>query len=94
MIQENPLYAEAFLCDNKGALVGVYPKTTDYWQGDEDKFIQSYNDGKGSIFFSPLKFDESTNTYSIQISVPVYNWNDTIGVLVVALKNIETINYK
>ena len=28
---------ELFLCDSKGAVVGEYPKTTDYWQGDEKK---------------------------------------------------------
>ena len=82
------LYAEAFLCDNQGAVVGEYPKTSDYWQGDEDKFIQSYNNGKGRDYIGPLKFDESTQTFSVQVSVPVLNGGKTIGVLVVGLNNI------
>lgn len=82
------LYTEAFLCDNQGAVVGEYPKTTDYWQGDEDKFIQSYNNGKGRDYIGPLMFDESTQAYSVQVSVPVLYGGRTIGVLVVGLNNI------
>lgn len=82
------LYTEAFLCDNKGAVVGEYPKTTDYWQGDEDKFIRSYNNGNGRDYIGALEFDESTQTYSVQVSVPVLDDGKTIGVLVVGLKNI------
>jgi len=87
-VASSPLYMEAFLCDKKGAIVGLYPKTTDYWQGDEDKFIKSYVGGEGRIIYGPLRFDESTKTYSVQISVPVNEWNDTYGVLVVGIKNI------
>lgn len=82
------LYTEAFLCDNKGAVVGEHPKTSDYWQGDEDKFIQSYNNGEGRDYIGAVKFDESTRTYSVQVSVPVLDDGMTIGVLVVGLKNI------
>lgn len=82
------LYTEAFLCDNQGAVVGEYPKTSDYWQGDEDKFIQSFNDGMGRDYIGALKFDESTQAYSVQVSVPVLYEGKTIGVLVVGLSNI------
>lgn len=82
------LYTEAFLCDSKGAVVGEYPKTSDYWQGDEEKFIQSYNNGNGRDYIGALEFDESTQTYSVQVSVPVLDDGRTIGVLVVGLKNI------
>ncbi|MBU1341494.1 MAG: hypothetical protein KKE44_00905 [Proteobacteria bacterium] len=83
------LYVEAILCDRQGAVVGEYPKTTDYWQGDEDKFIKSYNGGDGHRFIGPLAFDDSTQTYSVQISIPVKDHKKTIGVLIVGLKNIK-----
>ncbi len=89
IVEESILYVEAFLCDKKGAIVGLFPITTDYWQGDENKFIESYGNGKGRIIFNPLSFDESTKTYSIQISIPVNDWNNTIGVLIVGIKNIQ-----
>ncbi len=83
------LYTEAFLCDNQGAVVGEYPKTSDYWQGDEDKFIQCFNNGSGKTFTGPAAFDDSTKTISVQISVPVLDKGQTIGVLIVGLKNVK-----
>lgn len=85
----NKIYVEAFLCDKQGAVVGEYPKTTDYWQGDEDKFSQSFNHGDGKTYFGPLVLDESTKTYSVQISIPVKDGQDTIGVLIVGLINVN-----
>lgn len=83
------LYVEAFLCDNQGAVVGEYPTTSDYWQGDEDKFIKSFNNGVGKLYIGPVEFDESTQTNSVQISVPVIDDGKTIGVLIVGLRNIK-----
>ncbi len=87
--QNSRLYVEAFLCDEKGAVVAEYPETTDYWQGDEEKFLKSYNSGKGQIYVGPLLFDDSTKTNSVQISIPVFDKKKTIGVLIVGLKNIK-----
>jgi hypothetical protein len=83
------LYTEAFLCDNKGAVVGEYPTTSDYWQGDEDKFIKSYNGGNGQEWIGPIEFDDSSKTVTVQISIPVKENNQTIGVLIVGLKYFE-----
>ncbi|MBA4368112.1 MAG: hypothetical protein C0403_10805 [Desulfobacterium sp.] len=89
MIENTILYAEMFLCDNQGAVVGEYPKTSDYWQGDEDKFIKCFNNGNGQVYIGPLEFDESSKTNSVQIALPVFDNGKTIGVLVVGLKNIK-----
>ena len=39
---KNPKFdiAEMMVLDKNGVLVAVFPKPTDYWQGDEDKFQQ------------------------------------------------------
>ncbi len=79
--------AELFLCDRKGAIVGEYPKTTDYWQGDEKKFIECYNGGNGKVFVGPLVYDESTKSFSVQISVPVRDGGKTIGALIAGIIN-------
>ena len=42
-------YAEIFVMDNQGANVGMTDKTSDYWQGDEAKFKESFADGKGAV---------------------------------------------
>jgi NitT/TauT family transport system substrate-binding protein len=83
------LYSEAFLCDRQGAVVAEYPKTSDYWQGDEKKFTACYNHGSGRVFEGPLEFDVSTMGYSVQISIPVKEGNETIGVLIVGVRNLK-----
>ncbi len=87
-VLDNRLYTEAFLCDDQGVVVGEFPKTSDYWQGDEGKFLKSFNDGNGQIYIGPIEFDESSGEISVQISVPVLSEGETVGVLIVGLKNI------
>lgn len=85
-VQRNATYGEAFLTDNKGANVAAYPATSDYWQGDEEKFTASYNSGSGKVFVGPIEFDDSSKTHAAQISVPVMDGRKTIGVLIVGVK--------
>lgn len=77
--KENKFVIEAFVMDNKGANVGMTNKTSDYWQGDEEKFIKCYNNENGTTFYGKVAFDESTQTYLIQVSVPVVDGGKTIG---------------
>ncbi len=88
-IQRSTSFNEAFLTDNQGANVAAFPATSDYWQGDEDKWSNSFNGGGGQIFVGALEPDESTNTVAAQVSAPVLDRGKTIGVLVVGV----TINY-
>ena len=76
-----PYYAEIFVMDNLGANVAMSDKTSDYWQGDEAKFIKSYNGGKGDIFVDEVKFDDSTQNYLVQVSVPVKDGDKVIGAI-------------
>ena len=81
----NPSLNEAFLTDNQGANVAAYPATSDYWQGDEEKWTASFNDGAGKLFLGPVERDESTNTLAVQVSAPLFHQGETIGVLVVGV---------
>lgn len=85
-VTRNPTYGEAFLTDNQGANVAAYPATSDYWQGDEEKWTASFNKGNGRVFVGPVKYDDSSKTHQAQISVPVMDGKQTIGVLVVGVK--------
>lgn len=81
----NPSYTELFVTDDQGANVAAYPATSDYWQGDEDKFTESFV-GNGRVFVGEQEYDESTNKVAVQVSVPVYGeTNRVAGVLVVGL---------
>ncbi len=81
----NKSFNEAFVTDNQGANVAAFPATSDYWQGDEEKWSASFNNGKGQVFLGPLEYDDSTQTYAVQISAPLYDRGSTIGVLVVGV---------
>ena len=84
-VENNASIDEVFLTDNQGANVAAYPATSDYWQGDEEKWTASYNNGNGQVFIGPLEFDDSTQRTLVQISAPVLSNNQTIGVLVLGV---------
>ncbi|MCB2181783.1 MAG: hypothetical protein KQH63_07150 [Desulfobulbaceae bacterium] len=76
-----PYYAEIFVMDNQGANVCQTDKTSDYWQGDEAKFKNSYANGSGKIFVDEVEFDDSSQAYLVQVSVPVQDGGKTIGAI-------------
>ncbi|MDH3760247.1 MAG: PDC sensor domain-containing protein [Gammaproteobacteria bacterium] len=84
-VENNSAIDEVFLTDNQGANVAAYPPTSDYWQGDEEKWTASYNNGNGVVFIGPLEYDESTQKTQVQISAPVISKDETIGVLVLGV---------
>ena len=88
-VERSTSFNEAFLTDNQGANVAAFPATSDYDQGDEEKWSESFNGGRGRIYTGPIELDESTNTVAAQVSAPVLDRGKTIGVLVVGV----TINY-
>ncbi|CAB1063173.1 FIG01058713: hypothetical protein [Olavius sp. associated proteobacterium Delta 1] len=74
-------YAEIFIMDNQGANVAMTDKTSDYWQGDEAKFKKSFNGGSGAVFVDEVEFDDSTQAYLVQVSVPVKDGETVIGAI-------------
>lgn len=76
-----PYYAEIFVMDNQGANVCQTDKTSDYWQGDEAKFEKSYAGGKGRVFVDEVEFDDSSQAYLVQVSVPVMDGGMAIGAI-------------
>ena len=86
IVQQSDVYNEAFVTDAKGANVAAFPATSDYWQGDEDKFTKAFAGGKGDIFIGDVEEDESTKQTAVQISVPLLYNKEAIGVLVIGVK--------
>jgi hypothetical protein len=85
-----PYYFELFLMDNQGANVAMTNKTSDYWQGDEAKFTESYQAGKGAVHLSEVEFDQSAQAYLVQVSVPVMSGGSAIGALTIGV-NIDEL---
>ena len=45
--------------------------TSDYWQGDEAKWQQTYAAEDGALHISEVEFDDSTGFYQTQASMPI-----------------------
>jgi len=65
------LVTEVFVMDNRGMNVAQSVETSDYWQGDEAKWKETYGNGGGSYHLSEVEFDDSTGFYQSQASLPI-----------------------
>ena len=74
VLRNRAMYSEAFLTGHKGANVGAYPSTSDYWQGDEEKFTIAFNQGRGQLLITPVEFDKSSGTYAAQVAATGIDW--------------------
>jgi hypothetical protein len=85
LVKEDPLVVEAFAMDSRGALVCSISETSDYWQGDEAKWKQTYVEAREAFVEEPA-LDTSSGTFAIQLSVPVTDATGRIGALTLTLK--------
>jgi hypothetical protein len=85
------LFSEIFIMDNKGLNVGQSDVTSDYWQGDEPKWQQTYLEGPGKLLIGKREFDESTGKFLIQISVSVVDpvTQEAIGAATIGVNLVQ-----
>ena len=76
-------FKESFVMDDRGALVCMTQRTSDYWQGDEAKWQRSFNEGRGALYVGEIAWDESADSMLVQISVPIMSDGRAIGALTV-----------
>jgi len=81
-----PYFVEFILTDNQGANVAITGMTSDYWQGDEPKFTNSFANGKGDTYIARPQKDKSTGEVISQVSVPVMSDGKAIGTLTVGVR--------
>ncbi|MEO0680090.1 MAG: hypothetical protein AAF192_06715 [Pseudomonadota bacterium] len=86
------LLTEIFAMDAAGLNVAVSDPTSDYWQGDEAKWQETYKAGPEAVHVSEVELDESTQTYQAQVSLPVVDPNsgDAIGAVTFGV-NVEML---
>ena len=65
------LYTEIFLMDAVGLNVAASDVTSDYWQGDEAKWQQTFAQGADALHISEIELDESTQAFQSQVSLSV-----------------------
>jgi hypothetical protein len=78
------VFSELILTDKRGANVAAFPLSSDYWQGDEEKFVQAFTSAE--IYYGPIEHDDSTDLYATQVAVPVLDGRETIGVLIAGIR--------
>ncbi len=66
-----PEQAEVFATDIQGLTLGMTNRTSDYLQADEGWWQSTYNGGNGSIYISPVAYDESSKSWSIDVGIPI-----------------------
>lgn len=86
------LYTEIFVMDNKGLNVGQSDVTSDYWQGDEDKWQKTYGKGANAVLIDDVEFDESTQSFQSQLSLPVVDGGtgDVVGAITLGI-NVDLL---
>ena len=86
------LITEVFVMDNKGLNVGQSDVTSDYWQGDEDKWSQTYGAGPDAIFIDGAEKDESTQMLQSQGSIAIKDpaSGEAIGAITVGI-NLDAL---
>ena len=55
------MITEVIIMDAVGLNVGVNTPTSDYFQGDEAKYLETFPNGAGHLHIGDLEFDESTH---------------------------------
>lgn len=67
----NGLFTEIFVMDDKGLNVGQSSISSDYWQGDEDKWHKTFLAGADAIFIDVPEFDPGLKVNVVQINMSV-----------------------
>lgn len=86
------IFSELFATNNLGVVIGAYPRTSDYYQADEEWFQKTIESADGWI--DSAKYDASSKVYAINANLKIKDRDqNTIGVLRVGinLRRIEAI---
>lgn len=84
--------SEIFIMDAVGLNAAASSVTSDMWQGDEDKFIATFNVGPDAVHIGDVEFDESTQAYLGQISMTITDpeTGDQLGAVTIGV-NAEAL---
>ncbi|MBO3758466.1 hypothetical protein J5J10_16090 [Ciceribacter sp. L1K23] len=80
------LYAEIFVMDQNGLNVGQSSITSDFWQGDEGKFQNTFDVGKDALFVDEPEWDEDNKIWRNQVS---FTLNDASGAKQIGAVTVE-----
>ena len=79
--QSNGGISEIIIMDAGGYAVALSQATTNFYQGDEEKFLKAFPLGGNTVFVSDIIYDDSTRKYQSQVSFTIINNSKPIGVV-------------
>ena len=89
-VADDPVYREILLADRHGRLAAASGISTDYYQGDEEWWLEAAQ--TGSVHVGDVAYDESARVYGVEMSVPVYGEpGAVVGVLKVIVDSRELL---
>lgn len=74
-----PDHLDVFLTNQYGATIAATHRPTDYYQALEDWWRVAYGSGTGGIYVGQPKYDSNSQTYAIEIAVPVILDDGSVG---------------
>ncbi|MGP9821715.1 hypothetical protein ACTZWW_16990 [Salinarimonas sp. NSM] len=80
------LYVEVFVTDANGLNVGQSSITSDYWQGDEAKFTETFPKGPAAVFIDEPEWDEELKIWRAQLNLTV---TDAAGTTPIGAATVE-----
>lgn len=69
--ESNGLFAELFVFDANGMNVGQSSVTSDYWQGDEDKYLKTVAVGPDAVFVDAIEYNDETRQRRRQVNFTI-----------------------
>jgi hypothetical protein len=84
------LYAEIFVMDKNGLNVGQSSVTSDFWQGDEDKFQKTFDVADDAMFVDAPEWDDEAKIWRNQVSFTLLDASEQkIGAVTVEINLTE-----
>jgi hypothetical protein len=83
------LYTEIFVMDARGLNAGQSAVTSDFWQGDEDKWLKTFQVGPDALFIDAIEVNEETGTENAQVNLSIAQDGKIVGAITVEINVTE-----
>ena len=83
------LYTEIFVMDARGLNAGQSAITSDFWQGDEDKWLKTFQVGPDALFIDAIEVNEDTGTENAQVNLSIAQDGKVVGAITVEINVTE-----
>jgi hypothetical protein len=93
LVRHDSIYREVLVTDRHGRLVAASNVTSDYFQADEDWWIQAFDNGRGRVSVTDVRRDDSAGVYAFEIAVPVPSLSgaELVGIMKIVADSREML---